>query len=47
MPVLYFSSFSVPFEKDGLKSKINKMHKFAHKINIGNYWQFNEIMIFL
>jgi len=44
MPVLHFSSVSAVFEKDGLKSKINRMHKFARR-NIGNYWQFNVIMI--
>ena len=29
MPVLHFSSVSAQFQKDGLKNKINRMHKFA------------------
>jgi hypothetical protein len=29
-PVLDFSSVSALFEKDSLKNKINRMHKFAH-----------------
>ena len=29
MPVLHFSSVSALFKKDGLKSKISRLHKFA------------------
>jgi len=30
MPVLHFSSVSALFEKEGLKYKINRMHKFTY-----------------
>ena len=30
MPIFHFSSISGPLQKDGLKNKINRMHKLAH-----------------
>jgi len=30
MPIFHFSSVAGPLQKDGLKNKINRMHKFAH-----------------
>jgi len=30
MPVFHFSSISGPLQKDGLKNKINRVHKLAH-----------------
>jgi len=44
MPVLHFSSVFALFEKDGLKSKINRMREFACT-NVGNYWQLYEAML--
>ena len=29
MPILHFSSVSGPLQNDGLKNKVNSMHKFA------------------
>ena len=35
MPMLHLSSVSAVFQKDGLKNKINRMHKFTHT---NKYW---------
>jgi len=43
MSVFHFSSVSGPLQKDGLKNKINRMHKLAHT----NKYRLNcEISIF-
>ena len=46
MPVLHFSSVWALFEKEELKYKISRMHKFAAQINIGNYWLQCYVMLF-